>query len=87
MAPHAKYNDRKLSVFMIHGMPKLKLLCCLAILFLGKQPRFKGVTTFDCSSIDIQTSEKLPVHIDGKLAGSTNHLTNTIYHDAIRMPK
>ena len=87
MAPSAKYNDKKLSVFMIHSMSKIKLLMCLAILFLGKQPKFKGVTTFDCSTIDIVTSEVLPVHIDGKLAGTTNHLTNTIYSKAIRMPK
>jgi diacylglycerol kinase family enzyme len=68
-------------------MPKIKLLFCLAILFLGKQPHFKGVTTFDCYSIDIRTSDKLPVHIDGKLAGTTNHISNTIYKDSIRMPK
>ena len=86
MAPNAKYNDQKLSVFMIYGMSKLKLLFCLAILFLGKRPNFKGVITFDCTTIDIQTNETLPVHIDGKLAGTSNHITNTIYKDAIRMP-
>jgi len=87
MAPNAKYNDRKLSVFMIHGMSKLKLLCCLITLFLGRRPGFKGVATFDCNTIEIITDDKLPVHIDGKLAGTTNHLTNSIYKYAIRMPK
>ena len=87
MAPNAKYNDKKLSIFMIHDMSKIKLLYCLGILFLGKQPKFKGVTTFDCHTIDIKTTEKLPIHIDGKLAGISNHLTNKIYKDQIRMPK
>lgn len=87
MAPNAKYNDRKLSVFMIHGMSKIKLLCCLAVLFVGKKPKFKGVTSFDCSKIEIITDSKLKVHVDGKLAGSSNHLVNTCYKDQIRMPK
>ena len=87
MAPNAKYNDRKLSVFMIHSMSKLKLLCCLSLLFLGKKPKIKGVTSFDCTSIEIFTDSKLMVHVDGKLAGSSNHILNTCYKDQIRMPK
>jgi diacylglycerol kinase family enzyme len=87
MAPNAKFNDRKLSIFMIHGMSKMKLLFCLGFLFIGKKPKFKGVETFDCTKIEIKTSEKLKVHVDGKLAGTTNHLINTCYKDQIRMPK
>ena len=87
MAPNAKFNDRKLSVFIIHGMSKFKLLCCLTVLYLGKKPKFKGVESFDCSQIEIKTDEKLKVHVDGKLAGSTNHLVNSCYKDQIRMPK
>ena len=87
MAPNAKYNDRKLSVFMIHSMSKIKLLFCLFMLFLGKHPKFKGVTSFDCSKIEIITDSKLMVHVDGKLSGSSNHIVNTCYKDQIRMPK
>ncbi len=87
MAPNAKFNDRKLSIFMIHGMSKIKLLFCLGFLFIGKKPKFKGVESFDCTKIEIQTSEKLKVHVDGKLAGTSKHLINTCYKDQIRMPK
>lgn len=85
MAPNADPSDGLLSVCLVHGLSKLKVLLLLPTVFLGKHTNFKGVETFNCASIDITTSHETAVHTDGEVAALCSHITVSCVSGHIRM--
>lgn len=85
MAPHANCRDGKLSVCIIHGLPKIAILVVLPCLIFGKHSIFPGVELFDATSIEIRTDEKLVVHTDGEYYGTCDHIIARCTEEPIRM--
>ncbi|NLK27835.1 MAG: diacylglycerol kinase family lipid kinase [Clostridiales bacterium] len=85
MAPHANPTDGKLSVTMVHGMSKLKVIVLLPTILFGKHIHFKGVETFDCSTIEIIADQKLAVHTDGETPAHSSHIKVNITQEKLRM--
>ena len=74
MAPAANPFDGKLSVCIVHGLSRLRLLALLPTLLLGKHVLFKGVETFDCLTLEIKLNNPAMVHVDGEYPGTFHHL-------------
>lgn len=85
MAPHADPTDGKLSVCIVHGLSKLKVFILMPSIFFGKHVNFKGVETFDCSTIEIITDRDLAVHTDGEISDICSHVKVSIIPEKIRM--
>lgn len=85
LAPHADPADGKLSICLVHGMSKLKILLLLPTLFSGKHVYFKGVETFHCSEIEIKSDRTMAVHTDGEVPAFSSHIKVSIVPDKIRM--
>ena len=85
MAPHADPTDGKLSVCIVHGLSKLKVFILMPSIFFGKHVNFKGVETFDCSTIEIITDRDLAVHTDGEISDICSHIKVSIIPEKIRM--
>ncbi|MCR5608605.1 MAG: YegS/Rv2252/BmrU family lipid kinase [Lachnospiraceae bacterium] len=86
LAPKAKYNDQKLSVCIVYGMSKLKIMYLLPTLLFGKHLNMDGVDVFTCSELEVITDKKLIVHVDGEYAGRSNHIKNHCLETQIYMP-
>lgn len=67
--PKADPRDGKLSICVVHGLNKLQVLFLLPALVLGQHTKFKGVDTYDSSSIKIQLEQPFFVHLDGECPG------------------
>jgi YegS/Rv2252/BmrU family lipid kinase len=85
MAPDANPSDGKLSICLAHGLSKRKIVLLLPALYIGKHTIFKGIETFDCSSIEIMTDQPLAVHTDGEVPILSSHIKVNIVPDKIRM--
>lgn len=85
MAPEADPSDGFLSVCLIHGLSKLKILLLLPTVFSGRHISFKGVETFNCTNIDITTSHETAVHTDGEVVAVCSHITASCVSGQIRM--
>ncbi|MBR2264308.1 MAG: diacylglycerol kinase family lipid kinase [Firmicutes bacterium] len=66
MAPDADPRDGKLSVCMVHGVPKWKTFFILPILALGKHKRLHGVQLFSDKEFTVQADHPLVLHTDGE---------------------
>lgn len=64
--PQARCNDGQLDILVIANMSKFKILALLPTAFKGWHVRFKGVYTYRCREVSIETSKALPVHTDGE---------------------
>ncbi|MGO5052549.1 diacylglycerol/lipid kinase family protein [Lachnospiraceae bacterium LCP25S3_G4] len=64
--PDAKPDDGLLNILVVSDMPKAKIVTLLPAAYTGKHLRFKGVTTFTCKSIEINSERALPIHTDGE---------------------
>lgn len=64
--PKADPCDDVLDVIIISGMPKLKALFLLPTAFKGKHVKYKGVYTYTCKKVTIESEQALPVHTDGE---------------------
>lgn len=85
MAPDADPSDGKLSVCLVHGLGRMKILLLLPTIFLGKHVKYKGVETFQCSNIEINTSRDTAVHTDGEVAAVCSHISVSCVPGKIRM--
>ncbi len=72
MAPDASPRDGKLSVCMVHGIPKWATFFVLPVLAIGKHKRLHGVLMFDEKSFTVQADKPMVLHTDGE------HVCNTM---------
>lgn len=85
LAPHAKMNDRKLSVCVVRDFPRIKILLLLPALFFGLHTRFSGIDIIDCSSVEIFCKEPATLHADGEFAGTRKHVRYSCEKEQIRV--
>lgn len=64
--PSAKPNDGLLDIIVISNIPKWKILLLLPTAFWGKHIFCKGVHTYSCKHVTIESARSLPVHTDGE---------------------
>jgi YegS/Rv2252/BmrU family lipid kinase len=69
IAPAANPSDGKLSICIVHGLSRVKILLLLPTLLFGKHIHFKGVETFDCETLFINLNDPAGVHVDGEYPG------------------
>ncbi|MDF2586883.1 MAG: hypothetical protein K0S41_724 [Anaerocolumna sp.] len=74
IAPAANPSDGKLSICIVHGLSRAKILFLLPTLLIGKHVHFKGVDTFDCETLGIQLEQAAGVHVDGEYPGEFQEL-------------
>lgn len=67
--PSANPFDGKLSVCIVHGLSKLRILSVLPTLLVGKHTHFNGVEIFDCKTLTIRLQQPAVVHVDGECPG------------------
>ncbi len=65
-APKAQNDDGKLDIMVASNVSKLKVLFILPFAFSGLHVRFKGVTMYRCSKVDLHCEHALPLHTDGE---------------------
>lgn len=87
IAPAADPYDGMLSVCVVHGISKLQVLTVLPFLLFGKHTHFKGVETFNCRTLDIETDNLSWVHADGECPDRFKQLTVSCLSDQLRIVK
>lgn len=75
MAPKADARDGRLSMCMVHGIPKWKTFFCLPFLVAGKHENIRGVDIVDCKRCRLQISEPFVTHADGEYCGAVTDIT------------
>ncbi len=83
IAPAADPCDGMLSVCIVHGVSKLKVLTLLPFLLFGKHILFKGVDTINCRTLDIRLNHPAWVHIDGECPSTFKQLTVSCIPDQL----
>lgn len=69
MCPGTDPRDGLLSVCLVHDLNRLKALCILPSLSVGKHTKFKGVETFKCKRIKLHVDQPHFLHHDGECPG------------------
>jgi diacylglycerol kinase family enzyme len=87
IAPAADPYDGKLSVCMVHGLSRLKILFMLPTLLFGKHTDLKGIETFDCKTLDITLDKPATIHFDGEVPGEIDHLSISCTPKQLRIIK
>lgn len=64
--PKADPCDGLLNIMVISGISRLKALILLPLAFKGWHTHFRGVYTYTCKEVMIESSAALPVHTDGE---------------------
>ncbi len=72
MAPKATAFDQKLSVCLVHGIPRWKTFFLLPVLVLGKHEKVKGFEIIDCKKLRVELAKKAVLHTDGEYCGMQN---------------
>jgi diacylglycerol kinase (ATP) len=71
ISPHAKPNDGKLNLCIVHQLSKWKLLFIFSTVFFGKHIRFRGVTLLEGREIEVRSVKPMTIHADGEIIGTT----------------
>lgn len=85
IAPAADPYDGMLSVCMVYGVSRLRVLTVLPFLLFGKHIHFKGVETFNCRSLTIEIDYPSWVHIDGECPNTFTQLTISCITNQLRI--
>lgn len=85
MAPKADPNDGLLSVCLVHGLSKYRLLFLLPTLLIGKHTGFKGVEAFNCSELVIRFKTPQVLHCDGECPGDYKELKVTCRQNEVQL--
>lgn len=85
IAPAANPFDGKLSVCMVHGISKFKILVLMPTILFGKHIRFHGIEVFDCESLDIRLKAPAYLHGDGECPGAFQHVSLTCVTNTLRI--
>ena len=83
--PDADPCDDILNVTVISGLPKCKVLCLLPTAFKGWHIRFRGIDTYTCKKVEIDSEQALPVHTDGEPVFLQRKMTAALEPDKIRL--
>jgi diacylglycerol kinase family enzyme len=73
IVPTADPYDGKMSVCIVHGLSKKKILLILPTILFGKHVKFKGIDIFDCNTLTIDLHKPAIIHVDGEYPGSFQH--------------
>lgn len=85
MAPEANPTDGKLSICLVHGLPRALIVLLFPTILFGKHVHFRGIETFNCSSIEIKLDKKFAVHTDGEVPAFSSHVKVRCIPRKIRM--
>jgi len=85
MSPSADPTDGKLSVCLVHGLNRFKVILMLPMLLIGKHTYFKGVEAFNCLDIEINMSQDTAIHTDGEVPAVCSHIKVSSVPEQIRM--
>lgn len=85
MAPEADPFDGKLSVCLVHGMSKLRMLFLLPTIFTGTHIKHKGVESFHCTQLEIEMNRPVAIHTDGEVAAVSSHIRVSCAPGKIRL--
>lgn len=72
--PSADPSDGKLDVCLVRGMPKLKLLLAVVMVYFKKHLWFKGITNHRCKRMRLVTEEPQWIHMDGEAPYKVNQV-------------
>lgn len=75
--PQADAQDGLLDLCVVDGVPKWKFPVIIPFALRGKHFRFRGVTPYRASRIDIRTDAPLWIQTDGEVPGKSNRLVIT----------
>lgn len=73
-APKANPSDGLLDICIIYGLNRLQLIPVLLASMKGNPPHFKGVQTYRCKSVSINSKTPQPVHADGESCQNHTYL-------------
>ncbi len=85
IAPDADPTDGKLSICLVHGLGKWKVMFLLPTILSGKHINYKGVETFTCKEIEIITEKNMAVHTDGEVPLVCSHIKVTCPDEKYRI--
>lgn len=85
IAPAADPYDGQLSVCVVHGASRLRILTVLPFLLFGKHEHFKGVETFNCRTLTIEADDPTWIHGDGECPGKFKKLMVTCLSGQLRI--
>jgi diacylglycerol kinase (ATP) len=71
IAPHAKLDDGKLDVCIVHAMHALKLFCLFPTVYFGRHLGFQEVTYSQHEAVRIETERPMDVYADGEFVCRT----------------
>lgn len=83
--PKADPCDDTLDVIVIAGLSKIKTLLLLPAAFKGKHVKYKGVYTYTCKQVTIESEKPLPVHTDGEPIYLQNLIGASLQPDKLRV--
>lgn len=84
IAPTASPRDGKLSVCMVHGLSRFKILLLMPTLLFGAHTHFKGVETFDCEVLEVKLDDKAYLHVDGECPGQFSEVKYSCVSNQLR---
>lgn len=85
IVPSANPFDGKLSVCIVHGLSRLKILALMPILLIGRHTRYKGVEIYDCNTLTIKLHKAATVHVDGEYPGTFQHIETSCTNKQLRI--
>lgn len=83
--PKANPCDDNLDVIVAAGFPKPKILCILPCAYKGLHTLFKGVYTYSCKKVEIETERAWPVHTDGEPIFLQKKITISLEPDKLKV--
>lgn len=83
--PDAINDDDKLDILVAANVPKLKVLCLIPLALFGWHTPFKGVHIYTCKTIDIKTSQAMPLHTDGEPIFLQHNISARCFPEKIRV--
>ncbi|MBE5960750.1 MAG: diacylglycerol kinase family lipid kinase [Lachnospiraceae bacterium] len=87
MAPNASDRDGLLSVCIVSGLSKTRVLFLMPLIFFGKHTLIKGVEIIPCRSMRVHASSIQYIHTDGEVPGASDCLLYTIDKQIVRILK
>ncbi len=87
MAPNASDRDGLLSVCIVSGVPKIKVLLLMPLILFGKHTWIKGVEIISCKSMHIHASSPQYLHTDGEVPYKASDLSYTVEKQTVRLLK
>lgn len=83
--PEANPSDGLLNVIVVDSISKAKALSLLPFAISGNHVSFKGVHTYTCKTVEIQSEKALPVHTDGEPVFLQRTISATIASSKLRI--